>query len=163
MGGRVIQAGWVNGYGAAVYIDHGNGWSTRYAHMKPKHLLVTKGETVHAGQPIGIGWSSGDVIKGGGGDGSHLHFEVRHNDQDLNPEPFLRGEKVIQAPVRIHSTTQNSLQSAGSSVEYSMEATAYHAKCTGCTGITKGERMLVSGKMIKSSLLIPLSYLLRVK
>lgn len=137
-GGRIVQAGWINGYGAAVYIDHGNGWSTRYAHMKPNHLLVTKGETVHAGQPIGIGWNSGLVIKGGGGDGSHLHFEVRQNGLDLNPEPFLRGEKVIQAPARILSPTQKSVQSAGTAIEYSMEATAYHAKCTGCAGITKG-------------------------
>lgn len=133
-GGRVRVAGAVRGYGTAVYIDHGNGWSTRYGHLKPNALMVSVGDTVHAGQPIGIGWNSG-VVSSGGGDGSHLHFEVRYNEKDVNPEPFLRGIKTIQMPAR---TTGTAPSTGGSYVEYNMEATAYHARCAGCSGITRG-------------------------
>ncbi|WP_283657727.1 M23 family metallopeptidase [Paenibacillus sp. RC343] len=92
--GRITAAGAVKGYGHAVYIHHGNGWTTRYAHLKPNAMMVKVGDHVKAGDPIAIGWNSGHKSSSGGGDGAHLHFEVRKDGEDLNPEAFLRGEKI---------------------------------------------------------------------
>lgn len=125
-GGRVKVAGWVNGYGYAVYIDHGNGWETRYGHLSK--VSVNVGQNVSAGELVGLGGSTGNST------GSHLHFEVRFNGHDLNPEPFLRGQRTIQVPSKLLGTQNPS----GSYVEYNMEATAYVANCPGCIGITKG-------------------------
>lgn len=142
--GVVRVAGAVKGYGQAVYIDHGNGWSTRYGHMKPGGMMVSPGDRVRAGDPIGIGWNSG-TTSSKSGDGSHIHFEVRHNEVPLNPEPFLRKQKTIQVPRKTPNPTPVKSSTAfaaptntGSYVEYEMEATAYVATCSGCTGITKG-------------------------
>lgn len=82
--GTVESAGLFGGYGNQVLIDHGNGIKTRYAHLSG--VLVAKGNTVAAGQRIGLGGSTGDST------GSHLHFEVYKDGEDLNPEPVLKGE-----------------------------------------------------------------------
>ncbi len=58
-------------YGSHVVIQHPNGYSTLYAHLKLGSIKVQKGETVEAGQEIAIGDNSGCSS------GSHLHFEVR--------------------------------------------------------------------------------------
>jgi murein DD-endopeptidase MepM/ murein hydrolase activator NlpD len=80
--GTVTIAGWVSGYGNAVYINHGGGWSTRYAHLYT--IGVTVGQTVSQGQVIGREGSTG------GSTGTHLHFEIRKNEQALNPEKFIK-------------------------------------------------------------------------
>lgn len=134
-GGTVAFAGTAKGYGKVVYINHGNGWQTRYAHMDT--ISVSRGQTVQAGQLIGAGGNSGRSVSSGGGDGSHLHFEVRHNDVPLNPEPFLRGKKTIQIPSKSAASTTTPAPTGGFA-EYNMEATAYVADCPGCIGITRG-------------------------
>jgi hypothetical protein len=58
-------------YGKYVYIDHGNGWETRYAHLSK--ITVKKGQIVNAGQKIGNVGSTGKST------GPHLHFEQKHN------------------------------------------------------------------------------------
>lgn len=140
--GTVTYAQSNGSYGKVVYVDHGNGWQTRYAHLN--RIAVSKGERIVAGGLLGAGGNSGRSISRGGGDGTHLHFEVRLNGSDLNPEPFLRGRKSIQAPSK---TTDGSivsdgggiaLDAAGGYVSYNMEATAYIAGCPGCSGITAG-------------------------
>ncbi|WP_235332166.1 peptidoglycan DD-metalloendopeptidase family protein [Paenibacillus terrae] len=145
--GRITAAGAVKGYGHAVYIHHGNGWTTRYAHLKPNAMMVKVGDHVKAGDPIAIGWNSGHKSSSGGGDGAHLHFEVRKDGEDLNPEAFLRGEKSIQLPIRLLDTTvQNksivtpSLEDSAvdSYTEYSMEAWAYYVNAANSEGITRG-------------------------
>ena len=59
------------GYGNLIEILHNNGYSTRYGHMNDSGVLVSKGQTVQAGQIIGKIGSAGNVT------GPHLHFEVR--------------------------------------------------------------------------------------
>jgi murein DD-endopeptidase MepM/ murein hydrolase activator NlpD len=84
-GGRVIIAGWQRGYGKVVYVDHGRGISTRYGHLS--EIDVTVGETVSRGQTIGLVGSTGRST------GPHLHYEVRINNQPVDPKPYLPGAK----------------------------------------------------------------------
>jgi murein DD-endopeptidase MepM/ murein hydrolase activator NlpD len=68
-GGQVVYAGWAEGYGNTVIIDHGNGRQTRYAHLSSMNVAV--GTAVDQGQQIA------DSGMTGLGTGPHLHFEVR--------------------------------------------------------------------------------------
>lgn len=80
-GGTVTQAGTAGGYGNAVYIDHGEGISSRYAHMSKVNCSV--GDQVMANQVIGLVGSTGNST------GPHLHFEIRENGTAIDPAPFL--------------------------------------------------------------------------
>jgi murein DD-endopeptidase MepM/ murein hydrolase activator NlpD len=81
-GGTVIFAGWTNvGYGYLVVIDHGNGFTTWYAHQS--QYLVDNGDVVTQGQLIGYVGSTGRST------GPHLHFEVRYNGVPYNPLSYL--------------------------------------------------------------------------
>ena len=75
--GVVIKAGWNNSYGNCVYIDHGGGYVTRYAHASS--LAVSQGQTVTKGQTIAYVGNTGDSF------GAHLHFEVILNGTLKNP------------------------------------------------------------------------------
>ncbi len=66
--GTVTYAGWNDSYGWCVFIDHGNGYETRYAHMS--ELGAQTGAAVEQGQIIGYAGSTGNST------GPHLHFEV---------------------------------------------------------------------------------------
>jgi murein DD-endopeptidase MepM/ murein hydrolase activator NlpD len=80
-GGRVIIAGWVSGYGNVVYIDHGGGLSTGYAHQS--RMAVSVGQEVSQGQVIGYVGCTGHCF------GPHLHFEVRVNGVAVDPLGYL--------------------------------------------------------------------------
>jgi hypothetical protein len=96
--GTVIEAQERTGYGKQILIDHGNGLKTRYGHMDS--LGVGVGQSVKQGQVIGNGGNSGIVDASGGGDGSHLHFEVLKEGVDINPEPILNGSVSMNgAPI----------------------------------------------------------------
>jgi len=79
--GQVSFVGWQNGYGQLVVIDHGGGLSTRYGHLS--HIDVDLGQSVSRGQLIGKVGSTGRST------GPHLHYEVRINDQPVNPLQYL--------------------------------------------------------------------------
>jgi murein DD-endopeptidase MepM/ murein hydrolase activator NlpD len=82
--GKVIQAGWIGGYGWAVYIQHRNGMVTRYGHMRDRPM-VRVGQRVQGGQQIGKVGSTGNST------GPHLHFEVRSaNGSAQNPTHYCR-------------------------------------------------------------------------
>ncbi len=66
------------GYGKYVLIRHPNGLETLYGHMSKQ--LVKEDQEVKAGQPIGLGGSTGRST------GSHLHFETRFVGDFINPE-----------------------------------------------------------------------------
>lgn len=77
-GGRVSRAGWwPGGFGNAVKIDHGNGYSTMYAHLS--QIEVSLGQTVSKGGLIGRTGNTGRSF------GSHLHFAVQQFGRYLNP------------------------------------------------------------------------------
>ncbi len=80
-GGTVTFAGRSGGYGLLIKIDHGNGYSTYYAHCSA--LSVKKGQQVNKGDVIGKVGSTGNST------GSHLHFEVRLNGSTKNPLNYV--------------------------------------------------------------------------
>jgi len=79
--GRVSFVGWQNGYGQLVIVDHGGGLTTRYGHLS--HIDVELDQTVSRAQLLGKIGSTGRST------GPHLHYEVRINDQAVNPLPYL--------------------------------------------------------------------------
>jgi murein DD-endopeptidase MepM/ murein hydrolase activator NlpD len=79
--GRVVYAGWMDGYGNLVAIDHGRGLSTAYAHQS--QIGVSLGQTVSQGQVIGYVGCTGHCF------GPHLHFEVRINGTPVDPMGYL--------------------------------------------------------------------------
>lgn len=81
--GTVVIAGWDgSGYGNTIVVDHGNGYTTRYAHMLPS-LGVSVGQRVSKGQVIAQMGSTGRST------GTHLHFELKKDGGAQNPMSFL--------------------------------------------------------------------------
>ena len=80
----VDDKGHLVGYGNYVLIAHPQGFVTLYGHLDS--LAVKAGQLVHQGEIIGLegstGWSTGP----------HVHFEIRHNGQFLDPAPYLTGQ-----------------------------------------------------------------------
>ncbi|OPZ65062.1 MAG: Murein hydrolase activator EnvC precursor [Firmicutes bacterium ADurb.Bin506] len=76
-GGKVILAGWINGYGNTVIIDHGGGLSTLYGHNSK--LNTAAGKAVMQGDIISKAGSTGFAT------GPHVHFEVRVNGTAEDP------------------------------------------------------------------------------
>ena len=79
--GKVSFVGWQNGYGQLVIVDHGGGLTTRYGHLS--HIDVELNQTVSRAQLLGKVGSTGRST------GPHLHYEVRINDQAVDPLPYL--------------------------------------------------------------------------
>jgi murein DD-endopeptidase MepM/ murein hydrolase activator NlpD len=87
--GIVTKAGWNGGYGRMVEVDHGRGFSTRYAHLSD--ILVSVGQRLDTGAVVGKTGNSGRST------GPHLHYEVRHNGEPTDPLKFIRvGKKLSQ-------------------------------------------------------------------
>jgi murein DD-endopeptidase MepM/ murein hydrolase activator NlpD len=82
--GQVVLAGWPSpwAYGNRVIIDHGNGFSSLYAHLSS--LYVSPGQRVERGQSIGQMGATGRAT------GIHLHFEIRQNGVAQNPLNYLK-------------------------------------------------------------------------
>jgi murein DD-endopeptidase MepM/ murein hydrolase activator NlpD len=79
--GIVREAGTDAGYGKAVVIDHGYGYSTLYAHNS--RILVKVGQRVKRGEMIATAGNTGRSS------GPHVHYEVRLNGAPVNPKKYL--------------------------------------------------------------------------
>jgi murein DD-endopeptidase MepM/ murein hydrolase activator NlpD len=79
--GKVVEAGWKNGYGQTVVIDHGNGLTTRYGHLSK--IEVTAGQELKRGNQLGQVGSTGRST------GPHLHYEVRAGELPVSPQHYL--------------------------------------------------------------------------
>jgi len=79
-GGTVTFSGWYGGYGNLVIVQAGN---VEYYYAHASSLLVSEGERVAAGQRIARVGTTGRVT------GSHLHFEIRVDDNPIDPLPIL--------------------------------------------------------------------------
>lgn len=80
--GVVRHTGWVNGYGQAVLIDHGFGYSTLYAHATG--IKVKPGDVVKRGQQIAFMGTTGRST------GTHLHYEVWKDGRPVNPRDYFK-------------------------------------------------------------------------
>ncbi len=80
--GKVTFAGNNGGFGKSVKINHGNGYTTTFAHMHNYH--VKKGDYVSRGQVIGLVGNSGRST------GSHLHYEIAYRGKHVNPAKFMK-------------------------------------------------------------------------
>ena len=86
--GKVGEKGYSKGNGNYVVIEHGHGFKTRYFHMQKS--LVKKGDTISRGQTIGLVGNTGRST------GSHLHYEIIHNNKTLDPLKFIRIARYIK-------------------------------------------------------------------
>lgn len=68
--------------GNAVVIEHAGGWSTQYCHMAKGSVRVKPGDSVSAGQPIGLVGLSGDT------EFSHVHVTVRQDNNVVDPYAY---------------------------------------------------------------------------
>lgn len=88
--GEVVSAEYSGGYGNMVEIDHGNGVTTRYAHLSS--LSVIPGQRVQAGMQVGRAGSTGRST------GTHLHYETRIDGEPVDPQRFLKaGSRLFGA------------------------------------------------------------------
>ena len=88
VGDGVIEfAGWMNGYGNVIKVQHGKERSTLYAHLS--RMDVRKGQPVEQGQRIGAvgatGWATGP----------HLHFEFQINGQHVDPLTIAKAADTV--------------------------------------------------------------------
>jgi Peptidase family M23 len=80
--GRVIMAYFSGTYGNVIYLSHGHGYETRYAHLSG--FAVQQGDTIKRGHVIGYVGSTGTSVS------SHLHYEVLFRNQHVNPINFFQ-------------------------------------------------------------------------
>jgi len=85
--GKVSFVGRYGSYGKSVFVNHGHGIETRYAHLSK--ITVQEGEEVELGMPIG------KIGNTGRSTGKHLHYEIKINNKAKNPRPFLRIGKNV--------------------------------------------------------------------
>lgn len=81
--GTVVFANWFAGYGKAIIIDHGGGYTTLYGHLDV--ISVNVGDVVKKGEVIGQTGNTGYST------GPHLHFEVRMNGEYVDPLTYVKG------------------------------------------------------------------------
>lgn len=79
--GKVTYSGTMGGYGNLIIITHENGIQTYYGHCSK--LIAKVGEEVKAGEEIAKVGSTGFST------GNHLHFEIRKNGSQVNPQKYL--------------------------------------------------------------------------
>ena len=77
---KVDFAGWKQGYGNTVILDHGYGYKTLYAHLYK--ILVRKGQKVRRSDIIALVGNTGKST------GPHLHYEVRLNNKPVDPRNY---------------------------------------------------------------------------
>lgn len=77
----VVKAGWQNGYGKVIELNHGFGYRTRYAHLS--EIFVNAGDSVARGQIIGKVGNTGIST------GSHLHYEVHFRGNHVDPMNYF--------------------------------------------------------------------------
>lgn len=105
--GKVIYAGNRNdGYGNQIVIDHGNGYITRYAHIRNGGMTVSEGDDVRDGQIIG------EVGTTGKSTGPHLHFEIRKDNmwgEAIDPTSIFDLQEKLFGPPDNLTSSESSL------------------------------------------------------
>jgi murein DD-endopeptidase MepM/ murein hydrolase activator NlpD len=86
--GNVTDLGYNNSYGWYIKIDHGNDYSTMYAHNS--EIIARKGSQVKRGDVIAKLGNTGRST------GPHLHYEIKYKNRPINPAKFLKINKLIK-------------------------------------------------------------------
>ena len=82
MGGVVTEAGWSwFGYGNTVVVNHGNGYTSRYAHLSKIWVMV--GDSVTTETVLGLAGATGHAT------GPHLHLEITDHGMPVDPRTLL--------------------------------------------------------------------------
>ncbi len=81
--GEVRFAGTMSDFGLVVWVDHGDGILTIYAHLS--EILVVEGQAVARGEAVALSGESGNAT------GPHLHFEIRGRGHQVDPVALLGG------------------------------------------------------------------------
>jgi murein DD-endopeptidase MepM/ murein hydrolase activator NlpD len=94
--GTVVFAGWSNGYGRFVKINHGNGYSTGYGHLSRFASGIHVGSKVRQAQTVAYSGNTGMST------GPHLHYEISVNNQQVNPlkVKMAQGRKLAGKELR---------------------------------------------------------------
>jgi len=79
--GLVIYAAPHAGYGNLVIVYHSNGVTTRYGHLS--RITVEAGQQIKRGEQVGHAGSTGRST------GTHVHYEIRENDQPVDPATYM--------------------------------------------------------------------------
>jgi len=87
------------GYGNEIFIDHGFGFGSRYAHLS--RILVKEGQIVKRGQLIGKVGESGRAT------GPHLHYEVLYENKPVNPSFYFDNSLSVEEYQRILKLASN--------------------------------------------------------
>jgi len=90
--GKVIYAGCNNagGYGCWVWIDHGDGWESVYAHLIQGSIQVIKGQHVTSYTILGeVGWTGKTTF------GPHVHLEIRYQGRQVDPKEVFGDPKEL--------------------------------------------------------------------
>ncbi len=98
--GKVEKAGRKRGMGKRIVINHGNGYKTVYAHLE--RINVKTGKKIKRGQKIGTVGMTGKTLI------SHLHYEIRFNDQPVNPVNYFFLDLNPQQYAKIISESEKS-------------------------------------------------------
>ena len=85
--GKVTFVGRYGSYGKSVFVDHGFGIQTRYAHLSK--IFVDEGQQLVLGDVLG------KIGNTGRSTGKHLHYEIKINKKARNPRPFLTMGKNV--------------------------------------------------------------------
>jgi murein DD-endopeptidase MepM/ murein hydrolase activator NlpD len=87
----VAFAGRNGGYGNLIKINHHYGFETRYGHLHK--YVVRKGQRVKRGEKIG------EVGRTGLSTNDHLHYEVRYNDNPVDPKSYYFDDRILNERV----------------------------------------------------------------
>ena len=101
--GTVIRAERSRTFGNVVYIDHGYGYRTVYAHMSK--IATRKGRKVKRGDIIGYVGNTGRSVA------PHLHYEVRKNGRPVNPIYYYYGDLTPEEFVAMQIAAEQEGQS----------------------------------------------------
>jgi hypothetical protein len=103
--GEIVQAGWLDNIGGCqIIIDHGNGWTTLYAHLRDSlsnhscdGILRWSGHVSRFGQIGVIGESGSETV------GTHLHFAVKYRGTLVDPSGWEPDPRVFPDPWTVQS------------------------------------------------------------
>jgi murein DD-endopeptidase MepM/ murein hydrolase activator NlpD len=98
--GEIHRAQRSSTFGKVIYIKHGYGYTTIYAHLSK--MKVKRGQKVKRGDLIGFVGNTGLSVS------SHLHYEVHKNDRPLNPINFYYGNLTLDEFAALQKTSEQS-------------------------------------------------------